>query len=36
MQSGSDDGGVGGEYNSADLVEIVEIFMTNNDFFSME
>ena len=33
MQSGSLDGGVGGEYNGVDLVQASEIFVTQDEFF---
>ena len=33
IQSGSCDAGVGGEYNGVGLVEMFEIFMTQDDFF---
>ncbi len=33
MQLGSLDDGVGGEYNCVHLVEVSEIFVTQDDFF---
>ena len=36
MQSESFDGAVGGEYNGVGLVEMYEIFVTQDDFFAMQ